>query len=124
MNPFSTLTLFLVVNPAVDVRELEVDLLETNTVLQADGSVRFTQIVAWDEGRDEANRPVAVDRGYKVVKDGYPSVHRYGDDHRVVWWCGPDKVYVLKAKAHLITETEFDREATFREYGGWFRPCW
>ncbi len=124
MSPVAPLTLFLVVNPAVEIRELEVAMLETNTVRQPDGSVRFQQIVAWDEARDEANRKVAIDRGYKVVKDGYPAVHVYGDQFRVVWWSGPNKVYVLNSKTHLVTETPFDREAKFREYGGWFRPCW
>lgn len=124
MNPLAALSLLLVVNPTVEIRELEVDLLETNTVRQADGTIRFQQIVAWDEARDEAHRTVAVDRGYKVVKDGYPSVHVYGDQYRVVWWSCPEKVYVLKSKTHLVTETQFDREAKFREYGGWFRPCW
>ena len=124
MNPISPLALFLVVNPTVEIRELEVDLLETNTVRQTDGSVRFQQIVAWDEARDERKRSIAIDRGYKVIKDGYPMVHRNGDEFRVVWWSGANKVYVLKSKTHLVTETPFDREAKFREYGGWFRPCW
>ena len=99
-------------------------MLETNTVRQEDGTVRFTQIIAWDKGYDECKRPLAIDRGYKVVKKGYPNVHPYGDSYRVVWWSGPDKVYILKSQQHLITTTEFDREAKFREYGGWFRPCW
>ena len=108
----------------VEVREIQVDLLETNIVTQEDGTVRFTQIVAWDKGSDDNNRPCAIDRGYKVVKENYPLVHPYEDGLRVVWWSGTDKCYVLTAKEHLITTTDYDREAKFREYGGIFRPCW
>ena len=67
------LPIILLVVVPVEIRELRVDLLETNTVRYSDGSTRFVQVVAWDEGRDENNLPCAIDRGYKVVKDGYPN---------------------------------------------------
>lgn len=118
------LILTALMTPPVEVRSIEVDLLETNTVRQEDGSIRFTQIIAWDEGRDETNRPVPIDRGYKVVKEGYPVVHSYGDRVRVVWWCGSDKCYVLTSREHLVTQTNHDGEARFRSCGGAYRPCW
>lgn len=108
----------------VEVRQRDVDLLETNKVINPDGSERFTQIVAWDRGWDDDNRSVAIDRGYKVVNNDYPAVHSCGDSYRVVWWCGDDTVYVLNAKQHIATTTYEDREAQFRQYGGRFRPCW
>lgn len=112
------------VSPRVEVCERDVELLETNTVRDEDGTVRFVQVIAWDSTRDDENRHVAIDRGYKIVNDGYPCVHECGSSHRVIWWCGAEKVYVLNSKAHLITETDEDREAQFRQYGGRFRPCW
>lgn len=96
---------------------VEVDLLETNVVTSNKG-IRFTQVIAWDKGKD-----FAIDRGYKVVKKGYPSVHRYGDTFRCVYFTD-SKVYIMKSKQHLITRTPYDREARFREFGGVFRPCW
>lgn len=121
------LLLPLVIHPEllIEVREIEVELLETNTVTnRSDDGIRFIQVVAWDKGLDENNRPCAIDRGYKVVKNGYPAVHICGEWFRVVWWSGPYKVYILKAKEHLVTETPYDREMEFRNHGGWFKPCW
>lgn len=103
-----------------EIVRIEVDLLETNVVRNDAGRVRFTQVIAWDARTNGS----AVDRGYKVVKDGYPRVQRFGETHRVVWWASPDKVIVLTAREHLLTDTRHDREARFREFGGLYRPCW
>jgi len=115
--------LLLILLP-LDVREIDVDLLETNTVLNPTGEVRFSQVWALDVVQGEHGGLQWVNRGYKVRKDGYPAVHVYGGHYRVVWWCGPGKVYVLRSKVHLVTETPYDREAKFRECGGRFAPCW
>jgi hypothetical protein len=103
-----------------EIVSIEVDLLETNTVVDAEGRVRFTQVVAWEE----AAGGQAIDRGYKVVKEGYPSVHPYGEGWRLVWWSSPDKLLVLTAREHLVTTTDHDPESRFRELGGTFRPRW
>lgn len=110
----------------IEIKEIHVELIEMNTVTNnSDDGIRFIQIVAWDKMQDENNRWVPVDRGYKVQKDGYPAIQFDGEYYTVRWFStGFHRLYILKTKEILVTETPYDREAIFRHYGGWYKPIW
>jgi len=105
--------ILLVVLP-IDVREIEVDCLETNHV-----EGRFVQTCAWDRVNGEW-----VDRGYLVHTDSQQGgAHVYGDRFRVVVFrC--NRWHVVTSRVHLHRVTDHDPEAAFRNAGGAFRPCW